>query len=515
MTIQRRFPDSLTQSLTWLIMAAALAAVAVLLATPGVVWGQDEPTITLSATDTVVAENVGSVTVTMTLAHAPSSGIYTGCGVRGISGNSGTATETDDYTLPVNDKSLSNAALSVGVNLNIVDDSIDDDNETIIIEGYCNGSEGTPTPDHTGLTSGTVTLTITDNDNPNNQPSFPSAETVARAIDENSGAGANVGAPVSANDSDSGETLIYTLVGADAASFTIDNTGQIKVVMQTQLNYEAKSEYTFDVQVSDNKADNGSADTAIDDTQTVAITVNNVDEPGVVTLAPNTAPKVGVQIIASLSDPDGGVSGEIWQWQTEPDGTETWTDITGATYAGYTPLEVDVGKLLRATTSYTDAHASAKSATSNSTAAVASQAAPAPTNLRATTGDGQVRLSWDSAADTTITGYEYQKDNGNWMVVPGDATAASVVVTGLGDGQSYIFKVRAMRGAVAGNPASVTVALTVTCTPDDVRVQQSKAVPSDAFVLTSAFAGNCRPAGFTDAIFGSSARRHRRADGLR
>ena len=357
--------------------------------------------------------------------------------------------------MPVNDKSLSNAALSVGVNLNIVDDSIDDDNETIIIEGYCNGSEGTPTPDHTGLTSGTVTLTITDNDNPNNQPWIPKCRDCSQGYDENSGAGANVGAPVSANDSDSGETLIYTLVGADAASFTIDNTGQIKVVMQTQLNYEAKSEYTFDVQVSDNKADNGSADTAIDDTQTVAITVNNVDEPGVVTLAPNTAPKVGVQIIASLSDPDGGVSGEIWQWQTEPDGTETWTDITGATYAGYTPLEVDVGQtfagdheLHRRPRIRQIGHEQLYSGCSLPSGSGADQLAG---HHRRWAGQAVVGLC---GGHTTITGYEYQKDNGNWMVVPGDATAASVVVTGLGDGQSYIFKVRAMRGAVAGNPAS-------------------------------------------------------------
>ena len=51
----------------------------------------------------------------------------------------------------------------------------------------------------------------------------------------------------------------------------------------------------------------------------------------------------------------------------------------------------------------------------------------------------------------------------------------------------------------SADTVDITVAAVPVCTT--VTVQQSKAVPSAAFVLTFAFAGNCRPAGFTDATF--------------
>ena len=288
--------------------------------------------------------------------------------------------------------------------------------------------------------------------------------------------------------------------GPDAARFSIDAIGAL--TFNDPPDYEIAaddgSDNTYNVDIV--AADNAPVPLP-SERYAVVVTVNNVDEDGTLTLSHATTPRVGVQITASLSDPDGGVSGETWQWQNAPDDTATWTDITGAASASYTPLEVDVGKLLRATKSYTDAHGSGKSATSDPTAAVASQAPPAPTNLRATAGDGQVTLSWDSAADTTITGYEYQQGNGGWMNVDDGATATSLPVIGLADGQSYTFRVRAMRGTVEGTPAFVNVALSATCTRHDVRVDPSKTVPSATFDLAFTFAGNCRPAGFTDAIF--------------
>ena len=51
---QRQFPASLNRFLTWLMLIAALVAVAVLLATPGVVWGQNPPI----AKDTIPIQNL-------------------------------------------------------------------------------------------------------------------------------------------------------------------------------------------------------------------------------------------------------------------------------------------------------------------------------------------------------------------------------------------------------------------------------------------------------------------------
>ena len=117
----------------------------------------------------------------------------------------------------------------------------------------------------------------------NSAPEFP-AETTTRAVDEDTGEGGNVGAPVTATDSDTGDTLTYTLGGVDAASFEIDSTnGQIKVATGTTLNYETKSSFEVVTSVRDSKDDFGASNTATDDSITVTITVNDVDETPEVT----------------------------------------------------------------------------------------------------------------------------------------------------------------------------------------------------------------------------------------
>ncbi len=72
-------------------------------------------------------------------------------------------------------------------------------------------------------------------------------------------------------------------------------------------------------------------------------------------------PQVGRPLTATLTDPDGGVSGVAWSWHSSQDRT-TWTVISGAAAASYTPVEADVGRYLRATASYTDEKGSGNSA---------------------------------------------------------------------------------------------------------------------------------------------------------
>ena len=86
-----------------------------------------------------------------------------------------------------------------------------------------------------------------------------------------------------------------------------------------------------------------------------------VDRRGVVTLS-ITVPDVGVGVVAVLADPDGGLTGEAWQWQSSGStGTPVWSDISSATASTYTPVTGDEGKLLRAVVSYGDAVGSGKS----------------------------------------------------------------------------------------------------------------------------------------------------------
>ena len=209
-----------------------------------------------------------------------------------------------------------------------------------------------------------VTINVTD---VNDEPTFPSTSTT-RSVRENTPSGRNIGAPVAATDDD-GDPLTYTLGGTDAGSFSIvSTTGQLRTSAAL-----TKNSYTVTVSVRDSKDTASNADTATDNTITVTIIVTNEDDPGTVMLS-TTVPQVGAAIDASLSDPDGGVTNESWQWQSSPDGTSgSWSDISfEATEVSYSPVSGDVGNHLRATVSYIDAHGPDKSATSEATSPVTS-----------------------------------------------------------------------------------------------------------------------------------------------
>ena len=90
------------------------------------------------------------------------------------------------------------------------------------------------------------------------------------------------------------------------------------------------------------------------------------DQPGTVTFAP-AAPLVGKKITASLSDPDGPPEGATalsptWQWAASSARTGTFTDITGATSASFTPGVEHDSLYLRATASYADGQGTGKTA---------------------------------------------------------------------------------------------------------------------------------------------------------
>ena len=87
-----------------------------------------------------------------------------------------------------------------------------------------------PSPDASLYTLGapsSATVVVADNDNV--APVFSDGASATRSVAENTAAGENVGAALTATDTDAGDTLTYTLEGADAASFDIVSTsGQIR-----------------------------------------------------------------------------------------------------------------------------------------------------------------------------------------------------------------------------------------------------------------------------------------------
>ena len=125
-----------------------------------------------------------------------------------------------------------------------------------------------------------VTIKVTDLDDEtpsNNAPVFTDGEQTTRRIAENTVAGTNIGAPVSAIDADN-NPLAYVLQGDDAASFSIDfNTGQLKT--SAALNHETQSAYLVIVKVLDG---------GLTDTIDVTITVDDVNDAPVFTAGNRT-----------------------------------------------------------------------------------------------------------------------------------------------------------------------------------------------------------------------------------
>ena len=188
----------------------------------------------------------------------------------------------------------------------------------------------------------------------NQRPTFPSTENGQRTVAENTRAGVSIGVPVAADDPEN-DRLTYSLTGADAAAFTVvSSTGQLRT--SEALDFEMQSSYSFTIEVHDGQDGLGNPSTLVDDTQDVTVTLENVEEPGTVTLSTLTGTfQAQVEVTAALSDPD--IPRDIiWQWSRSPNGRTGWFNIAGATNSAYTPELGEVGSYLRATARYTDGH---------------------------------------------------------------------------------------------------------------------------------------------------------------
>ena len=167
----------------------------------------------------------------------------------------------------------------------------------------------------------------------------------------------------------------WTLEGADAMYFSLGTAmgAMTELRFRSAPDYEmprgmARSDANTNTYMLTLKAGDGAYMCARD----VTVMVANVDEEGMVTL-PAMPPVVGVALTAALSDPDGSAA-EAWQWARSRD-MGTWTDISGATMASYTPEDADAGHYLRAAVTYTDNHGpGAKTLTAVTAARVAANA---------------------------------------------------------------------------------------------------------------------------------------------
>ena len=353
----------------------------------------------------------------------------------------------------------------------LVDDALDQSSYTLSVS-VTDGQDADGNPDTTADATILVTVNVSGGGSSNNTPAFPSTETGARSIAENTTTVENVGAPVIAEDDDTDDTLTYTLGGTDAGFFTIvSDSGQIQT--KTGQTYDFETKPTYSVTVTADDSNGGTADKA------VTITLTNVEEDGTVTLSP-TQPAARSQVTATLTDPDGSISGTSWQWAKSSDGNAPWADV-GTNSASYTPPDADVNHYLRAIASYTDGEGGSKTATATTTQKVQTGTNRPPT--------------FDNGSDTTREVAEDAAANAN----VGDAVEAS---DSDGDDLAYsltgqdagLFTIETGTGQVKvktgttldyeGTRNSYTVVVRVTDSKNAAGVTEQTATTDDTIIVT-------------------------------
>ena len=171
-----------------------------------------------------------------------------------------------------------------------------------------------------GTLSDTVDVTINVTD-VNEAPSFPSTAPTTQSVAENTPAATTIGSPYTATDPDTGDTLAYSLEGADASSFDIDSSGQLKT--KAALNHEDKSSYTVTVKVSDG---------SLSDTVNVTITVTDVDEPpGKPAALDVQAASQTVLNVTWQAPSNTGPAISDYDYRYKESGATGWTEVTDTT----------------------------------------------------------------------------------------------------------------------------------------------------------------------------------------
>ena len=171
-----------------------------------------------------------------------------------------------------------------------------------------------------------------------------------------------MGSPVTAT-YPNGNRISYSSSVDD--NFQVDpQSGQITVAQGADLDHESRDSHDLTVTATDSHGDSAS--------KTVTINIANIEEPGSLTLQHGPL-RAGSVINATLSDPDGGITGETWQW------SRSGSPITTATPSSHTATDADVGHVLTATVHYTDGHGPGKSAQA-SPPTVRSETTPPPSS---------------------------------------------------------------------------------------------------------------------------------------
>ena len=441
-----------------------------------VVIESDEPKPTATIDDVAVNEAAGRMTLTLRLNHTSSDTIeYLTNG----SLVSGTATAAADYgdflqgsdaviTMPAR-------ALSATFDIAIVDDTEEEGDETI-------GIVWRKHPDHHAKPDSLAfTGTIRDNDTDDNNasPTFNEGGAATRSFAETVGGAAvtsasNIGDAVTATDTDAGDTLAYSLEGADASKFTIVSTsGQLRTRVDETYDRETKARYAVTVKVMDGS---GGSDT-------IAVTLlvtNAVEAPLAPTVTATSGGTTSLDVSWRAPENAGRPAIANYDIQYRAGTSGPWTDgpqdRTG-TGARITGLTASTAYQVRVRATNGDGDGAWSENASASTGARGNSAATGAPGISGTVRVGQTLTATttdiaDASGLTDPPGWAYQwirSDGMDEQEIPG-ATAATYVLTE--DDLGSTIRVRVTFTDGAGYEESVTSEVSVPVPPIPVPVRE-------------------------------------------
>lgn len=282
-------------------------------------------------------------------------------------------------------------------------------------------------------------------------------DTATVSVAENS----TVVTTVTATDPNAAQVLSYSIVGgADAGLFSIDpSTGVLTFV--SAPNFEAPADaglnnvYDVVVEVTDGIAV---------DTQELAVTVTNAQEgqsgaPVISDLTPTRTQQLSVDT-ASIADPDG-LGAFSYQWQVSTDNGASWTNIAAATQPNFTPVQAQVGNLMRVQVTYTDGSGALTTLNSLPTGVVGNSIASTPVlndTIVGTAGDDVISWTVRNPGFFGIT-----VGDGRDFVDGGAGTNDTFIVNGNNQNETYRVYARADWVALGGNrPLNANTEIVIT-----------------------------------------------------
>ncbi len=287
----------------------------------------------------------------------------------------------------------------------------------------------------------TVKVTVTDVNEP---PVFSDGASTVRTVAENTSGNTAFDSPVGATDQD-GDTLTYSISGT---AFSIDTTnGQLKT--NAKLNYEAKSSYSVQVDVTDNRG--GSANIA------VTVNVTDVNESPTIGGSTDVSYKEnGTTTVATYTATDPEKDKITWTLKSGGDNNRFSINASGALSFASSPdyeKPQDVGKnnVYNITVKATDDGSPKKSAEKSVEVTVTDVNEPpgkpvAPTVTSG--GQSSLNVSWSAPSNTgppiTAYGVRYRKgSSGSFTNASHSGTGTTATISGLDAGTSYQVQVRA------------------------------------------------------------------------